>query len=40
VCGRFTGPDADPGDWVEVVTAVLRQQPETLVGWAFRKVDP
>lgn len=38
VCGRFTGPDAEPGDLVDVVTAVLRQQePENLLGWAFRK---
>jgi uncharacterized protein len=38
ICGRFTGPQLDLGDPVEVVTAVLRQQPSgSLVGWAFRK---
>jgi uncharacterized OB-fold protein len=38
ICGRLTGPDADIGDPVDVVTAVLRDQPpEPLLGWAFRK---
>jgi uncharacterized OB-fold protein len=39
ICGRFTGPAADIGDLVEVVTAVLRQHPETEVSWAFRKME-
>jgi uncharacterized OB-fold protein len=37
VCGRFTGPDVAAGDPVEVVAMVIRQQPDPLTGWAFRK---
>lgn len=41
ICGRFIGPDADSGDPVDVVTAVLRhQEAENLLGWAFRKASP
>jgi uncharacterized OB-fold protein len=39
ICGRFTGPPANIGDPVEVVTAVLPSTPDPLLGWAFRKLE-
>lgn len=40
ICGRFAGPQTDVGDPVEIIVAVLRQQPaDPLVGWAFRKTE-
>ena len=38
ICGRFTGPEVDVNEAVDVVVAVLREEPEApLLGWAFRK---